>query len=95
MKKAQGLSLNVIIIAAIALIVLVVLVAIFTGRMGDWTSGLRKVETRYCGDVPAGVQGSSMRGTPTSSSTGCADYEREIPGVYEDVSVTQVCCVQE
>ena len=33
-KKSQGISLNTIIIAAIALIVLVVLVAIFTGRMG-------------------------------------------------------------
>ena len=36
MKKAQGLSINVIIIAAIALIVLVVLVAIFSGRLGDF-----------------------------------------------------------
>ena len=36
-KKAQGLSLNVVIIAAIALIVLVVLVMIFTGRMGGFT----------------------------------------------------------
>ena len=35
-KKAQGLSMNVIIIAAIALIVLVVMVAIFTGRMGNF-----------------------------------------------------------
>ncbi len=33
-KKGQGLSLNVIIVAAIALIVLVVLVAVFTGRIG-------------------------------------------------------------
>jgi len=33
-SKSQGISLNTIIIAAIALIVLVVLVAIFTGRMG-------------------------------------------------------------
>jgi hypothetical protein len=33
-KKAQGISINTIIIAAIALIVLVVLVAIFTGRLG-------------------------------------------------------------
>lgn len=32
-KKAQGLSLNVIIIAALALIVLVVLVFIFSGRL--------------------------------------------------------------
>ena len=33
-KKGQGLSLNVIIVAAIALIVMVILIAIFTGRVG-------------------------------------------------------------
>lgn len=36
-KKSQGLSLNMIIIAAIGLIVLVVLVAIFTGYAGNWS----------------------------------------------------------
>ena len=35
-KKGQGLSLNVIIIAALALIVLVVLVVIFTSRSADF-----------------------------------------------------------
>ncbi len=39
-KRAQGISLNVIIVAAIALIVLVVLVAIFTGRMGVFGKGI-------------------------------------------------------
>ena len=33
LKKAQGISLNVIVIAAIALIVLLVIVFIFTGRI--------------------------------------------------------------
>jgi len=33
-KKAQGISMNVIIIAAIALLVLVILSIIFVGRMG-------------------------------------------------------------
>ena len=33
-KKAQGISINVIIIAAIALAVLVILFAIFTGNIG-------------------------------------------------------------
>ena len=33
-KKAQGISMNVIIIAAIALLVLVILSVIFIGRMG-------------------------------------------------------------
>lgn len=35
-KKAQGISMNVIIIAAIALLVLVILSVIFIGRMGGW-----------------------------------------------------------
>ena len=34
--KAQGISMNVIIIAAIALLVLVILAIIFMGRMGPW-----------------------------------------------------------
>lgn len=40
MKKGQGLSMNVIIIAAIALLVLVVLIAIFSGRMGIFSKDL-------------------------------------------------------
>jgi len=36
-KKAQGISLNTIIIAAIALLVLVILSVIFMGRMGIFT----------------------------------------------------------
>ena len=44
-KKGQGMSVNVIIIAAIALIVLVVLVAIFTGRLGIFTGALKKTGT--------------------------------------------------
>ena len=39
-KKGQGLSLNVIIVAALALIVLVVLVAVFTGRIGIFERGI-------------------------------------------------------
>ena len=39
MKKAQGLPITIIIVAAIALVVFVVLLAIFTGKMG----GLQKV----------------------------------------------------
>lgn len=39
-KKGQGMSLNVIIIAALALIVLVVLIAIFTGRISLFNRGV-------------------------------------------------------
>lgn len=41
-KKTQGLSLNTIIIAALVLVVLIVLWAIFTGRMGKFSSGLNE-----------------------------------------------------
>ena len=39
-RKAQGLSLNVIIIAALALIVLVILVMVFTGRIAIFERGV-------------------------------------------------------
>jgi hypothetical protein len=41
-KKGQGLSLNVIIIAALALIVLVVLIVIFTSRTADFDQQVGK-----------------------------------------------------
>ena len=41
-KKAQGLSLTTIIVAAVGLIVLVILVAIFTGRMAMFGVGVSK-----------------------------------------------------
>lgn len=37
MKKAQGLPMNVIIIAALALLVLVILTIVFMGRIGVFT----------------------------------------------------------
>ena len=39
-KKAQGLSLNTIIIAVLVLIVLVILVLIFSGKMGSFRRGI-------------------------------------------------------
>ncbi len=36
MKKAQGLSVNIIIIAAIALVVMVIVVMIFAGKMSGF-----------------------------------------------------------
>ncbi len=47
MKKAQGMSLKVVIVAAIALIVLVVLVLIFSGRMGKVTKGTSETSKQY------------------------------------------------
>ena len=46
-KKAQGISINTIIIAAIALAVLVVLFAIFTGRIGIFSSGVKDTDNCF------------------------------------------------
>ncbi len=46
MKKGQGLSMDVIIIAAISLVVLVVLIAIFTGRLGKFTAEIKDCQAQ-------------------------------------------------
>ncbi len=86
-KKAQGLSLNVIIIAVLALLVLVILAVIFTGKAG--------VFRRDSGDC--NVLGGSC------SRTGCTgDYERQISydcdldgdGTFnEGQAVDGICCI--
>ena len=48
LKKAQGLSLNTMVIAAIVLIVLIVLVGIFTGYFGDFVPSLKAASERSC-----------------------------------------------
>ena len=54
-KKAQGISLNVIIVAAIGLVVLVLLVAIFTGRINIFGKGVSEVETAGTSNVCLGL----------------------------------------
>jgi hypothetical protein len=50
MKKAVELSLNTIIVAAIALLVLIVLVVIYTGQSGKFVRGLNDCKARGGGD---------------------------------------------
>ncbi len=81
-KKGQGLSLNVIIIAAIALIVLIVLVFILTGRMQIFGKGLNDCESK---------------GGECDSRTNCKALKGnvEIPGTEcGDVDSTRVCCLK-
>lgn len=40
-KKAQGLSFNVIVIAALALITLLVVLGIFTGKFGEFSKDIK------------------------------------------------------
>jgi len=89
MKKAQGISINVIIIAAIALLVLVVLSVIFIGRMGDWGSktndclangGLCRASGQTCGQT----------------STTVVDYKTAYPiwSCKDDTATVKLCCIK-
>ena len=53
-KKSQGMPINIIVIAAIALAVLVVLIVIFTGGIGKTSENLGSCVTKggICADDP-------------------------------------------
>ena len=86
-KKAQGISINAIIIAVVALIVLVELVAVFTGKFGEFGIGLKKAS----GDI---TKTCSEQGGKENSVEGC----RLIPGASiiasSDTGGTIICCTK-
>ena len=89
-KKAQGISINVIIIAAIGLAVLVVLFAIFTGRLNIFSFGISK--TASCENACKSL--GSTRSVQSEQSckadnTGTLTY---MPGKYDDAPDASCCC---
>lgn len=91
-KKAQGLSINVIIVAAIALIVLVVLVAIFTGKLGTFGEEVSDVG-QTCTDFKSTIDDTEYTAAWQSSS--CDENQREIfTATDADDHIGQHCCLQ-
>jgi len=84
-KKAQGLSLNTIIVAAIVLIVLVVLWAIFTGRLGAFAGGVKEQE-KDCPSLCKAV-GHSAGGTAQPTACTTTDASKNLGKIGE-----QYCC---
>lgn len=82
-RKAQGLSLNVIIIAVIALLVLVVIVWIFSGKSSQFAKGVASCESKggtcyetetecraagpYVGQAPDDVSCDNEKSNPPNS----------------------------
>ena len=87
-KKAQGISINTIIIAAIGLAVLVVLFLIFTGRLGIFSKVV--ADTTSCQNGCAGL-GKSWTET---DRPGCTSSQGQVlPGTYADITTEgNVCC---
>ncbi len=88
-KKAQGLSINTIIIAALGLAVLVILFAVFTGRIGLFNKGVNELETcsQKCATLGTSYLSSQMDARACTSNNG--NY---IIGKYSDVAEGTVCC---
>lgn len=83
-RKAQGLSLNTIVIAAIVLIVLVVVITLFYRSTGDFDSDIQSAAESEC-------KGTGL--IQRSKETGCSSDEKK---VYEsfgaEFSKDKVCC---
>ena len=90
MKKAQGLSINTIIIALIALLVLVVVIAILTGNIKIFTGTTTSCNSRQ------GVCEWPSSCTPPShvsiGNTDCDNIEGTDPETSEETH--KVCCVE-
>ncbi|MBT5021366.1 hypothetical protein HOK51_10110 [Candidatus Woesearchaeota archaeon] len=80
-KKAQGLSLNVIIIAVLALIVLVILVMALTGKMSVFNRGASDCV--------------SKGGTCKPVTVGCNSFEQPLLGTNcAKLEPSQQCCLK-
>jgi hypothetical protein len=98
MKKAQGLSMTTIVIAALALLVLVVLVLIFTGRLNLWGQGVDQAQgcVNFCNGLNQEARTDLMN--DDSGKATCRDAKPTglggsvIPGTTGDTKDHICCC---
>ena len=93
-KKAQGLSLTTVIIAAIVIIVLIVLVMIFTSRTGKFRGGVEKTESMLC-TGPDHPNARCYTGTYCYSAGAEDGRTQKVEGgpFYDcDTSAGKICC---
>ncbi len=82
-SKAQGLSLNTIIIAALVLLVLLILVGLTSGFFGKWVPKFNLASATSCAEIGGKV---------VSKDSVCLGYTKEGKGFYGDVGENQKCC---
>lgn len=84
-KKAQGISLETIVVAVIVLFVLAVLLLVFTGRINVFGMGLKECST---------IQGTCRLSNPGCDAEGRAALYggRCLKSGTTDTDPSQVCC---
>lgn len=90
-RKAQGLSLNIIIMAVIALLVLIVIVFIFTGKTRTFTKGVASCESKggVCVASESACSGPVLGYAPDDVS--CDANKDNPPNSAGD---NKICCLQ-
>jgi len=86
-KKAQGISINTVIIAAIGLAVLVVLFLVFTGRFKLFSEGVKDSSLTCQTACKSAGYSDGLRGLRT-----CTGATTPIPGKFEGMTEGEVCC---
>ena len=81
LRKAQGLPLNVIIIAVLGLIVLVILVVLVQRQVTKTSTGLKEVSENVCGP-PAKLE---------KKPIGTEDCE-VVYGSFKNLEPGEICC---
>ncbi len=83
-SKAQGLSLNTVVIAAIVLIVLLLLIGMTTGYFGKWGVKFKTISETSC---------KGQGGEAVAKTSSCPWPTKDAGGFYDDVKEDQKCCV--
>ena len=86
-KKSQSISINTIIIAAIALAVLVVLFVVFTGRFKIFSEGVSGASL----NCDSGCKAVGYTSGNVESGQTCISGTK-ILGRFEGMSENQICC---
>ncbi|MBN2881581.1 hypothetical protein JXM83_06050 [Candidatus Woesearchaeota archaeon] len=89
-KKGDGMSLNLVVVAAIALVVLVVLLSVFASKMRQGTQGqetaVKEFNTNLCSQTREGAKCLSV------GETGCSKSDADASQGYIDCPKGSGCC---
>ncbi|MDK2850006.1 MAG: hypothetical protein PWP03_173 [Candidatus Woesearchaeota archaeon] len=87
-KKAQGLSLNYVVVGVIALVVLLVIILIFTSGISPFHKTTLNLSNQKCEDI----------GHWENSKESCKDGEKPLTSGFSDAlepkNMGKICCVK-
>lgn len=87
-KKSQGISIHVLIVAAVALVVLIVLIAIFTGKINVFSKTYGETTEEAAGRVCSAQGGRCI----TAANCGTTQIINAPAAGWIDCTDNQVCC---